>query len=94
MNENRLSKATATSIRGDNGKVIIRYHATDVVTFDAYKITLDTGGWRTVTTKRRMNQASEAFGLGYTVYQQSWDWYAVHNGKVYRFSGETLTIPR
>ena len=50
-----------TTIRTEAGVTTVRYHSTDVVQFDAGIIHLDTGGWKTVTTKARMNQAAEQF---------------------------------
>ena len=38
------------------GGAAIRLHATDVVTFFPTYILLDTGGWHTLTTHKRMNQ--------------------------------------
>ncbi len=74
----RLGK-TATTVRRlgtkDGDKLIVRYHQTDVVVFSAESITLDSGGWRTSTTKNRMNQASNQFGLGYCVFQKGFCWY-------------------
>ena len=64
-----------TSIYTDNGFIIIKYHETDVVKFNYDKIILDSGEWRTHTTKTRMNQASNQFGLGFGVYQKDYQWY-------------------
>lgn len=38
-------------------------------------VILNSGGWRTVTTKTRMNQAANQFGLGYGVYQRKGEWF-------------------
>jgi len=43
-------------------------------------VTLNSGGWRTVTTKARMNQAANQFGLEYTVYQEKDDWFVQIGG--------------
>jgi hypothetical protein len=71
---NQVGK-TATSIRHEGQTTIIRYHQTDVVTFTNDEIILKTGGWETVTTKRRMNQAAWQFGLDYGVSQRKGQWY-------------------
>lgn len=34
----------------------IRLHDTDILTFESDHVTLNSGGWKTVTTKARMNQ--------------------------------------
>ena len=40
----------------DNGDIAVRYHETDVVTYHTDEsVTLDSGGWRTPTTKTRIN---------------------------------------
>lgn len=69
----------ATTVRrldtGEGDMVIVTYHDTDVVKWTAKKIILDSGGWRTATTKTRMNQASRQFGLGFSVFQEDYSWY-------------------
>ncbi len=57
----------------------IRYHSTVVVKFNRNVIVLNSGGWRTVTTKLRMNQASSEFGLGFSVYQKDYEWFVRAN---------------
>lgn len=75
MSQTRKVQGVATDIVRSNGKTKIVYHGTPVVTFDGATIELRTGGWRTATTKLRMNQASAEFGLGFSVYQQGYVWY-------------------
>ena len=58
----------------------VRYHDTDVVVFSKDAIFLNTGGWKTDTTKLRMNQASNQFNLGYQIVQHNFDWYVRYNG--------------
>lgn len=70
----RLGK-TATSVRTDEHGTHVRYHDTDVVTFTPDKVILRTGGWYTVTTKARMNQAARQFRLPYGVSQRKSKWY-------------------
>lgn len=72
----------------------VRYHSTDVVRFTDDYILLNTGGWFTQTTKRRMNQASLEYGLGFNVYQKNHVWYATHKGKTYTFNGNKLLLQR
>jgi hypothetical protein len=64
-----------TKIFTVNGVTSVRYVNTDVVKFSADKIWLRNGGWLTVTTKRRMNQAAAQFDLGYRVYAERGDWW-------------------
>jgi hypothetical protein len=54
----------------------VTYISTEIVRWDADRtVTLNSGGWHTVTTKRKMVQASCQFNLGYTVYQHKGDWF-------------------
>lgn len=57
-----------------DGSFKVRYHATDVISFDAKtgKYTLNTGGWNTMTTSKRM---SEALPSGYYTYRRDWVMY-------------------
>lgn len=80
-----VGKHATTVSTGDDGKTRVTYHATDVVVFDADTIVLDTGGWFTVTTKLRMNQASSQLGLGYRVYQRDGLWYVDYHGITHNF---------
>lgn len=81
MAQSKEFRGTARHIRQDGHKTIYSYHRTDIVTVDPNQagtskaITLNSGGWRTPTTKLAMNQASNQFGLGFQVYQHNHDWY-------------------
>ena len=74
---------TATAVYERDGMTRVRYHQTEVVSFNDDEIVLATGGWSTVTTKRRMNQASEQFCLGYSVYQRNYDWLVDYRGRTH-----------
>lgn len=79
--------------RNDGFEKVV-YHDTEVVAWNAERIILNTGGWRTMTTRTRMNQAANEFGLGFKVYQKHFDWFVQHNGQDFRFQGETVELPR
>lgn len=77
----KLSKYRTTWDNGINGGSVT-YVSTKIVSWNASKVvTLDSGGYRTVTTKRKMVQASNQFGLGYTVSQRKGDWYVTVFGR-------------
>ena len=71
-------KTTITNlpINKEQSRLIVTFHNTAVVQVvnDRYVI-LNSGGWLTPTTKRRMNQASEVYRLNYIVFQKGWTWY-------------------
>jgi hypothetical protein len=56
----------ATRVYYENGYIVVRYHSTDVVRFNDKEIILNSGGWRTATTKtsvdilERMKELVEA----------------------------------
>ena len=85
MGQTQRVRGRATSVRQEGSDTVIRYHETDVVRFNADRIILDTGGWQTVTTKVRMNQAAHQYGLGYSVYQKDFRWYVEYQGKTLPF---------
>lgn len=80
----------------DNNKGFVRvtYHQTDVVKTTSKTITLDTGGYFTATTKKRMNQASLMWGLGYTVYAKAGKWFVDYLDTKLEFKGKKLTFNR
>jgi len=71
--------------QNDQHMTAIRYHATEVVQFDQNLIILDSGGWKSVTTKLRMNQTSKQFGIGFSVYQKNFEWFVDYNGQKLEF---------
>ena len=80
MGQTQRVGKVATKIREDNGYTCIRYHNTDVVKFNDKEIVLNSDGWRTMTTKTRMNQASSQFGLNFGVFQSKGDWFVQFGG--------------
>ena len=83
-----------TSVFTENGITKIVYHSTPVVSFNDKEIILNTGGYFTNTTKSRMNQASNQFDLGYSVYQKNWDWFVDYKGETIEFNGYRVYLPR
>lgn len=69
----KLSKYK-TKVEHEQGWTLVKLFKTYVVAFNDEWIVLNTGGWRTQTTKNRMNQASNQFHLGYWVYQSGGNW--------------------
>lgn len=65
----------ATKVREENGSTVVRYHSTDVISWNSQDIILNSGGWRTATTRLRMNQASNQFDLGIHVFQEDHEWF-------------------
>ena len=66
-----------TEVRFHDGRTIVRLHSTDIVDVDTTDntITLNTGGWNTVTTKERMNAVLNAFDSPYRIHQRDFQWY-------------------
>lgn len=85
---------TATSIVRDGQDTEIAYQGTKVVIFNDATIALNTGGYFTVTTKRRMNEAAQLFNLGYQVHQVKGDWIVRFKGKDYPYRGSRLSLDR
>lgn len=87
-----------TTIAVREGTTIITYIATPIVAFDRDKIVLNTGGYKSVTTKRKMNQAAHQFNLPYGVYQKKGKWFVTTGGTEHKpigpFVGDLFTIER
>ena len=70
---------------------IVTLHSTDIVKFKQVggfieNISLDTGGYNTVKTRRRMNEVSQAYGLGFHVYQKKHKLYVAYRGLDHEFT--------
>ena len=88
-------KTHVSMSNNENGSSLeVYYHNTCVVLLSNKYITLDTGGWWTVTTKLRMNQASNEYNLGYQVYQKDYAWFVTHKGETIPFTGNRITLKR
>lgn len=60
-------------MRIDDDTIALKLHYTNVVTYKADGcFRLNSGGWRTVTTKERMNRWTPS---GFSIYQKKWNWY-------------------
>jgi RNase P/RNase MRP subunit p29 len=86
-------KGNTKVINNENELLVTLYH-TDIVHATNELITLNTGGYETVTTKNRMNQAASEYGLGYYVYKARHQWYVNHKGNVIPFEGRQVVINR
>lgn len=84
----RIGTHKTSVYKDDEGFTRVKYHQTDVVKFNDKVIELNTGGWFTVTTKLRLNQASAQFGLGYSVYQKKGEWFVKYFDGVHKFGDE------
>lgn len=90
---NQLSSYKTNIInKGDNLTVV--YAATAIVKASPSKITLSTGGWKSMTTKKKMNQASHQFNLGYSVFQKAGDWFVEWKGIVRKFNANSVSLAR
>jgi hypothetical protein len=85
MAQNQVFRGIARKIEVHADCKSFRYHHTAVVTVYADRIVLNSGGWRTRTTMRAMNQASQQENLGFIVYQSNFEWYVVYKSKKEEF---------
>ena len=83
-----------TKVYKEGGYTRIKYHFTDVVTFNDSVINLDTGGWESVTTKARMNQAGQQYNLNFSVYQRNYKWFVDFKGETIEFKNGMATLIR
>lgn len=61
-------------VKRSDSTIAVKYHATDVITYCADgSIVLDSGGWRTTTTKSRMTMYTP-----FSVYQSDYLWYITY----------------
>jgi len=65
-----------------NGDKTIKLYATDILQFKGDKIFLNSGGYNTVTTKRRINQF---LPCDIRVYQKNYKWYVDIHGQIIEF---------
>ena len=73
-------RSTRLQSRGDD-KIAVRYHDTDIVTYLSNgDIVLDSGGWRTPTTKGKMSEYIGGWRGGWGVSQVKGLWFVYRHG--------------
>ena len=93
MAYDKLSNYKTTWVENHDGGNVT-YQNTNIVAWKSGEITLNSGGWETVTTKRKMNQAAHQFALGYGVYQKDFEWFVdLPGGKTVPFV-DGMSFPR
>ena len=67
----------------DTARKEVMLHNTVIVTHytKTNKVMLNNGGWYSVTTKRRMNEVSDEWDLGFSVFQKKGVWYVASKNK-------------
>ncbi len=89
----RISKNN-TTVRTADGKTTVTLHSTAVLIRDpaAKTAVLNSGGWHSSTTRTRINQACNEFGLGIGVFQRKFDWFVslIDGREVPFFDGMTV----
>ncbi len=76
----KLSSYKTVWIDNEEGGLVI-YQKTKIVEWDNNgNVTLNSDGWESVTTKRKMNQASNQFCLRFGVVQRDFKWFVVLDG--------------
>ena len=81
-----------TNIFTNDGHTVVQYCETQIVRFSANEIILDSAGWRTATTKTRMNQTSRQYNLGFKVYQKNYSWFVWYNGETLDFEDKMVLV--
>lgn len=89
MSYNRLSSYATCVFWEENHQVVV-YHSTRIVRWNATEIILNSGGWQTATTKKKMNQAANQFHLDFTVYQEDFNWYVTFKNEIIPFENNMV----
>ena len=85
-------KKKATSYEKSGEEIIFRLYHTNIVIICKHKVVLNSGGYRTATTKRRMNQILEEYNINYRIGVYKGDWYINSLQDIPFFDGMELPI--
>jgi len=85
-----------TDVTMTTGLMQIKYQNTIVFSYDRFNSTiqLDSGGWRTATTKKRINQAFKILALAGEVFQKDNSWFVrfLNDGKIIPFEDKMIIL--
>lgn len=94
MPQNQQFRGTARRIETHADIRCYFYHSTAVVqVHPGGHITLNSGGWRSATTKLAMNQASNQDNLGFWVSQRDHEWFVTWQGTEIPFTDNMQLQP-
>lgn len=79
MSQYQLGKK-GTSLYCEKGWYTVRLYDTNILKWNEEFIILNSGGYKSVTTKRRLNQASSQFDLRFNVHSEKGKWFVDHHG--------------
>ncbi len=82
-----------TETRQQGSETIIRLYDTDIVQIAPDMVALNTGGHNTVTTKRRINEVLDHYGIDAYVFVRSKIWYVSRHGHEISFNN-SVSFPR
>ena len=84
---------THTTLETKDGWTRMVYHRTCVAEYNPFLrvVRLNSGGWRTVTTKHRINQFFRTFDIPYSLYQSKGDWF-ISNPKHTRLDDKFMIL--
>lgn len=87
MSQNHTVGKTHTTVANVAGCLICTYHQTQIVIKkESRRVTLNSGGYMTATTKTRMNQFSNQYcGGDYQVFQKGGKWFVTFNDETKEF---------
>lgn len=83
---------TKIAILKEKDRTVAIYYNTPIVEFNNHKITLNTGGYYTQSTARRMNQISKDYDLGFFVCQKKGILYVEYKEKKYTFDKNNMCV--
>jgi len=85
MAQNQIIGKLKTKVYEENGLTCVQYWQTIVIKFNESEIILNSGGYKTATTKMRMNQESNEFDLGLRVFDKKSVWFVDFKGEILEF---------
>ena len=69
-----ITRNNTTITRNRDGATVCTLHSTEIVKVYPNCVVFDSGGWRTATTKSRMNECMIEWDLPFRVFQKNGDW--------------------
>jgi len=72
-------KSYKTQINKSGNKTEIRYQGNLIATIDNQMITIDNCGWKSKTTKERLNVILDYYNIDFSIIQRDWKWYLIND---------------
>jgi nuclear transport factor 2 (NTF2) superfamily protein len=83
--EGRNFKKSNTSVVKSEDEVLFKLHGNVIAIRNSNGLFISDGGWKSNTTKERLNGILDRYRNSIKIFQKNWEWFIIYGNKVVNF---------